>query len=151
MEEVVTVGLDGSAESFAAAQWGADEAERRRARLRLLHAGSPVSPETADRPGTEVRNQWARQMVHDTAAELSRDRPGLRVEEELVAEATERALLDAAEEFFFGDISLHVVARAGRPVVVGLSLHDPQDEPLEFAFQAAPPAVRRCGLSMAGP
>ncbi|MCZ0992003.1 universal stress protein [Streptomyces noursei] len=38
MQDVVTVGVDGTPEATAAVLWAAREAELRRARLRLLHA-----------------------------------------------------------------------------------------------------------------
>ncbi|MER8161814.1 universal stress protein [Streptomyces sp. NPDC094472] len=175
MEQVVAVGLDGSAESLAAARWAADEAERRELGLRLLHAWILLSPQPADSPGEDEQDYWAKRIVHEAHAELSRRHPDLRIEEELVAEEAEKALLDAAARsrmlvlgsrglervasFFFGDISLYVVARAewpvvlvraggeeererasdvrDRPVVVGLSLHGPQDNLLEFAYVTA--------------
>ncbi|MEH0516014.1 universal stress protein [Streptomyces sp. B21-079] len=47
MQPVVTVGLDGSTESLAAARWAADEADKRRLTLRLLHAWPMLLPEPA--------------------------------------------------------------------------------------------------------
>ncbi|WP_086859752.1 universal stress protein [Streptomyces milbemycinicus] len=173
-EQVVTVGLDGSPESLAAARWAAAEAERRELALRLLHAWVLLSPPTPDSPSADDQNYWAKRIVHDARMELSRHHPDLPIEEELVAQEAETALLDAAARsrmlvlgsrgmepmasFFFGDISLYVVGRAERPVVlvragepyegrtsevrerdvvVGLSLHGPQDNLLEFAYVTA--------------
>ncbi|MFK4266286.1 universal stress protein [Streptomyces milbemycinicus] len=173
-EQVVTVGLDGSPESLAAARWAADEAERRELALRLLHAWILLSPPTPDSPSADDQNYWAKRIVHDARTELARRHPDLPIAEELVAEEAETALLDAAARsrmlalgsrgmeplasFFFGDISLYVVGRAERPVVlvragepdegttsgvrkrdvvVGLSLHGPQDNLLEFAYVTA--------------
>ncbi|MFD8382309.1 universal stress protein [Streptomyces sp. NPDC059679] len=173
-EQVVTVGLDGSPESLAAARWAADEAGRRELALRLLHAWILLSPPTPDSPSADDQNYWAKRIVHDAHTELSRRHPDLPITEELVAQEAETALLDAAgrsrmlvlgsrgmeplASFFFGDISLYVVGRAERPVVlvragepdeertsevrgrdvvVGLSLHGPQDNLLEFACVTA--------------
>ncbi|MES4903516.1 MULTISPECIES: universal stress protein [unclassified Streptomyces] len=173
-EQVVTVGLDGSQESLAAARWAAGEAERRELGLRLLHAWVLLSPPTPDSPAADDQNYWAERIVHDAHTELSRRHPDLPIEEELVAGEAETALLDAAgrsrmlvlgsrgmeplASFFFGDIGLYVVGRAERPVVlvragepggggtsevrerdvvVGLSLHGPQDNLLEFAYVTA--------------
>lgn len=169
MEQVVTVGLDGSAESLAAAHWAADEAERRELALRLTHAWILLSPLTPDSPTADDQNYWARRIVHDAHAELARDHPRLTIVEDLVADEAETALLDAAARsrmlvlgsrgldrvasFFLGDIGSHTIARAERPVVlmraagrtdgrrrhvvVGLSLHGPQDNLLEFAYVTA--------------
>ncbi|MEU1662169.1 universal stress protein [Streptomyces sparsogenes] len=173
-EQVVTVGLDGSPESLAAARWAADEAKRRELALRLLHAWVMLSPPTPDSPAADDQNYWAKRIVHDARMELGRRHPDLPITEELVAEEAETALLDAAARsrmlvlgsrglepvasFFLGDISLYVVGRAERPVVlvrageadeartpetrerdvvVGLSLHGPQDNLLEFAYVTA--------------
>ncbi|MFI9626031.1 universal stress protein [Streptomyces sp. NPDC052042] len=175
MEPVVTVGLDGSPESLSAARWAADEAERRRLTLRLLHAWPLLVPEPTRVPVEMDQNYWARRIVHHTKAELQSRHPGLSVVGSLVADDAENALLRAAaesemavlgsrglvpvESYFLGDISLSVVARADRPVVlvragvgedgprsaqaatggvvVAVKLHGPCDELLEFAFESA--------------
>ncbi|MEU1943521.1 MULTISPECIES: universal stress protein [unclassified Streptomyces] len=169
MEQVVTVGLDGSAESLAAARWAADEAERRELALCLTHAWILLCPPTPDSPAAEEQNYWAKRIVHDAHTELAGGHPKLTIIEDLVADEAETALLDAAARsrmlvlgsrgldrvasFFLGDIGLHTIARAERPVVlmrggreadgrrrpvvVGLSLHGPQDNLLEFAYVTA--------------
>ncbi|MEU8717446.1 universal stress protein [Streptomyces sp. NPDC048663] len=176
MQPVVTVGLDGSPESLAAARWAADEAERRRLTLRLLHAWPLLAPEPTRVPAEVDQNYWAKRLVHSVRAELRSRHPDLSVVESIVADDAQNALLDAASEsemlvlgsrglesvqsYFLGDVSMPVVARAGRPVVlvragtpdegsatsvpgrvaVALKLHGSCDELLDFAFHAA--AVR---------
>jgi len=175
MEPVVTVGLDGSPESLAAARWAADEAERRKLTLRLLHAWPLLVPEPTAAPAEVDQNYWARRIVHNARAELQARHPGLAIDGRLVAEDAQDALLHAASEsemlvlgsrgleqvesYFLGDISMSVVARAERPVVlvrattgeeepspaagtaagvvVALKLSGPCDELLEFAFGTA--------------
>ncbi|MCX4850103.1 universal stress protein [Streptomyces sp. NBC_00893] len=175
MEPVVTVGLDGSPESLAAARWAAEEAERRGLTLRLLHAWPLLAREPAGVPAEKDQNYWARRIVRTTRAEIQAHHPGLSVVDNLVADDAEHALLRAASEsemtvlgsrgllpvesYFLGDISLPVVARAERPVVlvragaedddrpstrtgtsgvvVALKLHGPCDDLLRFAFETA--------------
>ncbi|EXU64044.1 stress-inducible protein [Streptomyces sp. PRh5] len=169
MEQVVTVGLDGSAESLAAARWVADEAERRELALRLTHAWILLSPPTPGSPAADEQNYWAQRIVYEAHTELSGLHPRLTIMEDLVPDEAETALLDAAARsrmlvlgsrgldrvasFFLGDIGLQVVGRAERTVVlvrgdraaeerrrhvvVGLSLHGPQDNLLEFAYVTA--------------
>jgi nucleotide-binding universal stress UspA family protein len=130
MEPVVTVGLDGSPESLAAARWAADEAERRKLTLRLLHAWPLLVPEPTRIPAEMDQNYWARRIVHNTRAELQAHHPGLPVVGSLVADDAEHALLRAASEsemivlgsrglmpvesYFLGDISMPVVARRAK-------------------------------------
>ncbi|MET8679705.1 universal stress protein [Streptomyces sp. NPDC004647] len=134
MEPVVTVGLDGTAESLAAARWAADDADRRRVTLRLMHAWILLSEEAPGVPREKDQNYWARRIVHDAQTELRRSHPNLTIIEDLVAEEASSALLravgeskmlvlgsrglDTAESFFLGDTSLHIVARADGPVVL---------------------------------
>ncbi|WP_405708694.1 MULTISPECIES: universal stress protein [unclassified Streptomyces] len=132
--EHVTVGLDGSPESLAAAHWAADEAERRKLTLCLLHAW-PLLVEEPDGVRAEMdQDYWARRIVQNTRVELQAHHPGLSIVGSLVADDAEHALLQAASEsemtvlgsrglvrvesYFLGDISLPVVAHAERPVVL---------------------------------
>lgn len=173
MDPVVTVGLDGSPESLAAAHWAADEAERRNLTLRLLHAWPLLVPEPTRLPGEVDQNYWAKRLVHDTRAKLLARHPNLTVVDSLVADDAQHALLQAASEsemtvlgsrglepvesYFLGDISMPVVSRSERPVVlvradtredgpppapsgcvvVALKLHGSCDDLLEFAFATA--------------
>ena len=172
MEPVVTVGLDGSPESMAAAHWAADEAKRRKLTLRLMHAWPMLAPEPV-RAASEIdQNYWAKRLVHHAQTELQERHPGLLIVGSLVADDAQDALLKAASEsqltvlgsrgltpaesYFLGSISMAVVARADRPVVlvrpesrgrapspapngvvVALKLRGPCDDLLAFAFDAA--------------
>ncbi|QUW85470.1 universal stress protein (plasmid) [Streptomyces mirabilis] len=174
MEAVVTAGLDGSPESLSAARWAADEAVRRGLPLRLIHAWVPLASTAADIPGKDTQRHWAHRILRDAESELRELHPGLPLTTELASQDATAALLTAGaasemlvlgsrgigpvKGFFLGDIGLHVVARADRPVVlvraderqdeqascaeatgvvVGLSLRRRCEEVLEFAFGAA--------------
>ncbi|MGV9225643.1 universal stress protein [Streptomyces albogriseolus] len=173
MQPVVTVGLDGSPESLAAARWAADEAEKRKLTLRLMHAWPLLAPEPTRVPSEVDQNYWAKRLVHTAQAELQARHPGLSVVGNLVADDAQNALLQAATEsemlvlgsrglepvqsYFLGDVSMPVVARAERPVVlvrgpsdgegaapapaervvVALKLHGSSDDLLDFAFHSA--------------
>jgi nucleotide-binding universal stress UspA family protein len=173
MQPVVTVGLDDTPASLAAARWAADEAEKRKLTLRLLHAWPLLAPEPT-RGASEVdQNYWAKRLVHTARTELQARHPGLSIVGDLVAEDAQDALLRAAtesemlvlgsrglqtvESYFLGDVSMPVVARAERPVVlvraeareegpaparasrvvVALNLHGSSDGLLDFAFHTA--------------
>ncbi|MEV7869943.1 universal stress protein [Streptomyces sp. NPDC088124] len=176
MERVITVGLDGSPESLAAARWGAEEAQRRGLVLRLLHAWPLLVPEPTHVPAELDQNYWAKRLVHNARTELQAHHPGLTIVGNLVADDAQNALLQAAtecemlvlgsrgltpvESYFLGDISMIVVGRSERPVVlvradgsteearaagpgavgdivVALKLHGPNDALLDFAFTTA--------------
>ncbi|MEU0213168.1 universal stress protein [Streptomyces canus] len=178
MQPVITVGLDGSPESLAAARWAADEADKRKLTLRLMHAWPLLLPESARVPSEVDQNYWAKRFVHTARAELESSHPGLTIIGSLVADDARKALLQAASEselivlgsrgldsvgsYFLGDVSMPVVARTERPVVlvrtgygtarptpasrvvVALKSHGPSDELLDFAFHTA--AVREVQL-----
>lgn len=172
MQPVITVGLDGSPESLAAARWAAEEAEKRRLTLRLLHAWPLLAPEPAHAPSEVDQNYWAKRLVHTARAELQARHPGLTIVGSLVADDAHSALIQAASEsemivlgsrglqpesHFLGDVSMPVMARAERPVVlvraetrqdgvqpepasrvvVALKLHGSSDDLLDFAFHTA--------------
>lgn len=172
MQPAVTVGLDGSPESLAAARWAADEAEKRNSPLRLLHAWPLLAPEPARVPSEVDQNYWAKRLVRTARAELQARHPGLSIVGDLVADDAQNALLHAAAEsemtvlgsrglepvtsYFLGDVSMPVVARAERPVVlvragtqkekpsepadrvvVALKLHGSSEALLDFAFHTA--------------
>jgi len=173
MQPVVTVGLNGSPVSLAAAHWAGDEAEKRKLTLRLLHAWPLLAPEPARVPSEVDQNYWAKRLVHTARAELQARHPGLTVVGSLVADDAQDVLLQAASEsemlvlgsrglesvesYFLGDVSMQVVARAERPVilvraetreeganpapakrvVVALTLHGSSDDLLDFAFHSA--------------
>ncbi len=147
-EPVITVGLDGSPESLAAARWAAAEAERRDLGLRLLHAWPVLGPEPTEGPPDTDQDHWAKRMLRNAHAEIRTRHPGLVVVGDLVEEEAPQALLHAAaesemtvlgsqrtdpvERFFLGDVSMFVAARAERTVVLVRAL-------LDVAAPPAPP------------
>ncbi|MFD9207008.1 universal stress protein [Streptomyces sioyaensis] len=132
--EIITVGLDGSPESLAAAHWAADEADRRQSVLRLLHAWILLAAEAPDTPADRDQNAGARQIVRRARDEVRARHPGLQIIEDLVGSEAEAALLQAAaesqmlvlgsralgvwESYVLGDVSLDVVGRAKGPVIL---------------------------------
>lgn len=132
MARSVTVGLNGSPESLAAAHWAAEEALRRKLPLCLVYAWSWLPPEAAE--SASQGPHWPARMLGDTAAELAARHPGVAVEtrqmERLPADAL-LSLADSAEVmvlgsralgavggFVSGSVALRVVAEAACPVVL---------------------------------
>ncbi|WP_234532530.1 universal stress protein [Streptomyces shenzhenensis] len=188
MVRTVTVGLDGSPEARAAAEWAAREAQLRGLPLKLVHVAEPAPAPVAQAPlvGPETRQHWTPQLPDESAEGLRLRHPGLEVLTEQLTGGVPEALCEAAGladllvlgsrgfggigGFVVGSVSLAVVARverpvvlvrggeqaadehrmdpAGvpsaatpfRPVVLGLDVDHPDDMLLEFAFDAA---VRR--------
>ncbi|MFE3165248.1 universal stress protein [Streptomyces sp. NPDC059224] len=188
MYRTVTVGLDGSPESRAAAEWAAREARLRGLPLRIVHVAerAPVPVAQAPLVGPETSQHWIRPVPREAAEGLRVRHPGLDVLTEELTGPVPEALCAAADSaellalgsrgfggvggFVVGSVSLAVVARAERPVVLvrdgeqaadehgmdpagvpsaatpfrpvvlGLDVDHPDDTLLEFAFDAA---VRR--------
>ncbi|AWN30562.1 MULTISPECIES: universal stress protein [unclassified Streptomyces] len=178
MKDIITVGLDGSPASAAAALWAADEARLRHARLQLLHAWPMLGPESTEPPSQSDQNQWSHRIIDEARTAVQERCPDLAPDVALVREEPLDALLTAATRsdllvlgsrdlgtlagYFVGELGLQVMARADVPtvlirsrqapaadgtggdVVLGMSLHEPCDALVRFAFDAA--ARRRVSL-----
>ncbi|MFB7462362.1 universal stress protein [Streptomyces sp. NPDC056224] len=172
MSRTVTVGFDGSRESLAAVDWAAEEALRRGAPLRLLQVwGKDDDPRTRLVDQATARG-WGERALGTAERRLRRRHPELGIEtawvcgdpvEELCAAQEAELLvlgsrgLGALAGFLAGSVSLAVLARTERPVVlvrphnraaagesgpagevvVGLDVSAPGDEVLAFGFAQA--------------
>ncbi|PBC75869.1 nucleotide-binding universal stress UspA family protein [Streptomyces sp. TLI_235] len=166
MDLPVTVGIDGSESSLAAADWAAREALLRDRPLRVLHA-LPLMPHllpvraAGGRPGGD--------LLHEVEHVLAMRHPDLRMRTEEAHDAAGAALLAAGEdadllvlgargsdgfpELRVGSTALLLAARTGCPtvvlpveppgphprdlVVVGVDARRPAEAALDFAFAAA--------------
>ena len=134
MTAQVTVGLDGSQESFAAADWAGREAVRRQVPLRLIHVQEwPSTPEV---PLTYARTsaEHAEGILRDAVERARKEHPDLeavteqargRAADELTAAADEADLMVLGSRglggilgYVIGSVSLAVAGAAHRPVVL---------------------------------
>lgn len=154
----ITVGLDGSPESLAAADWAAREAAQRLVPLHLLYAGEPLRAAYVPFMGVpassmiDAQREWAADLLREAESRVAERHPDLRITTEQVEEGAVPALLAAAEEaellvlgsrglgtmagFLVGSVALAVVARVGRPVVLVRAGGRVQDEHLPDATGA---------------
>ncbi|MFJ3235271.1 universal stress protein [Streptomyces sp. NPDC086787] len=192
MSRTVTVGLDDSPESRAAAEWAAREALLRGLPLKIVHVEEPTPKYVARTPLLELAGyqHWAQQLSHESAVGIRLRHPGIEVTTEQLTGTVADVLCEAAGlaellvlgsrglgglgGFMVGSVSLGVVARAERPVVLvraqeqaadehrmdpagvpsaaapfrpvvlGLDIDHPDDTVLEFAFDSA--ARRKAAL-----
>jgi nucleotide-binding universal stress UspA family protein len=157
----ITVGLDGSPQSLAAADWAAREAERREAALRLVHAWeqspylyAPLSGVPA--PGAiDAQRKWGRTLLRETESRLAQRHPGLRITAQQTGDQPVAALLASAEVagllvlgsrglgqvagFLVGSVALAVAARAEGPVVLVRAGGRGEDEHVPDATGAPSP------------
>ncbi|MFE8976082.1 universal stress protein [Streptomyces cyaneofuscatus] len=130
----VTVGMDESPESLAAALWAAEEASLLDVPLHLIHVEE--WPVTAEVPVLSAESLVERYetLLRATADRVRDDRPGLDVTTEMARGRAPAELTAAANEaevtvlgsrglggvvgFLIGSVSLAVVGRARRPVVL---------------------------------
>lgn len=133
MTHPITVGVDGSPESRAAAAWAAREAVRRGLPLRVMYAWHWPPHGMVD-GGGDHQARWAREMVRDVARTVADAHPGLPVTDEVVDGAAVEALLGetagatalalgsrghgAVVGFLLGSVGQQVIAEAGCPVVL---------------------------------
>ncbi|MDJ1135477.1 universal stress protein [Streptomyces iconiensis] len=136
MSRVITVGLDGSAESLAAAEWAAREAALRGVPVKLVHVWQPVPAPMAQAPllGTETHQHWSERIPREAAEGLKSRHPQVEVSTEQRTGTPTDALVDAARDaellvlgsralsglggFLVGSVGQSVVARTEVPVVL---------------------------------
>ncbi|MEV8550218.1 universal stress protein [Streptomyces glaucescens] len=147
MTRTIIVGLDGSPESRAAAEWAAREAKLRGLPLKLLHVWEPAPEPMAQAPllGAETHQHWTEQIPRESAKGLRLRHPGIEVTIEHVAGRPSEVLCEAAAKgaellvlgsrglsgiggFLVGSVGLAVVAHAERPVVLVRSGEQAADE-----------------------
>lgn len=136
MTRTVTVGLDGSSESRAAAEWAAREAQLLGLPLKLVHVWEPVPAPMAQAPllGAETHQHWTERIPREAAEGVRLRHPGLDVATEQLSGHPADMLADAAKDaemlvlgsrglsgiggFMVGSVALSAVAHAERPVVL---------------------------------
>ncbi|MFJ8697272.1 universal stress protein [Streptomyces roseolilacinus] len=134
MPGIITVGLDGTDPALAAADWAADEAERRGASLRLVHAWKWGPVDVVHGADRAVEEDWVRRALNEARARVAETHPDLHVTTEvldgdpvpsLVAEASRSEVLALGSRgygtltgYLVGSVSLHVLRQANGPVVV---------------------------------
>ncbi|MET8635597.1 universal stress protein [Streptomyces sp. NPDC004680] len=145
MLEPVIVGVDGSAESLAAAEWAAREAVRRERPLRMVHAWNwhLAQGDGGDRANAAQRH-LARRVLRQASERVRNAVPGVQLtDEQLEGPATE-ALVKATEQaellvlgsrglsgftgFLVGSVAMGTVAKATRPVVLVRADEEAEDE-----------------------
>ncbi|MFJ8114299.1 universal stress protein [Streptomyces sp. NPDC096132] len=154
MLRTITVGIDGSRESRAAAEWAAREAQLRDLPLKIVHVWRPVPvpvpvpvPEPmAQAPllGTETQQHWTERIPREAAEGIGLRHPGVEVIREQLSGYPGDVLVEAAKSaellvlgsrglggiggFMTGSIGLSVIAHAERPVVLVRALEVAADE-----------------------
>lgn len=136
MSRTITVGLDGSPESRAAAEWAAREAKLRGLPLKLLHVWEPVPAPMAQAPllGAETHQHWSERIPRESAEGIRLRHPGVQVTAEHLAGRPSEVLCEAAKSaellalgsrglsgiggFLLGSVGLAVVAHVECPVVM---------------------------------
>ncbi|MER5461212.1 universal stress protein [Streptomyces sp. NPDC002668] len=144
MSRTVTVGLDGSNESVAAAEWAAREARLRALPLRLVNVWEPQSCIQAPLLGGETLQHWAERIPRETADELRLRHPDVEITADQVAGRPGTVLPDEARGaellvlgsrglsgvagFMVGSVGMATVAHTERPVVLVRAEEKAEDE-----------------------
>lgn len=134
----IVVGYDGSAGARAALRWALDEADRRRAPLRVVHAVEAALPGSVFpmpwAPAGDTRHLRAQSSLADATAEAARRRPGIEVVGRTLDGSAVSVLCEQSKTarmvvlgsrglggftgLFVGSASVAVAAHAHCPVVV---------------------------------
>ncbi|MEV5973143.1 universal stress protein [Streptomyces sp. NPDC051921] len=134
MTRNIVVGLDGTEQANAAAEWAAEEALLRGTGVHLVYAKEPVPETVLSLVPRGSDDAWAEEMVARTAARLRERRPGLSVTTRLLPAGPVPGLVAAAEEgellvlgsralgsvagYLLGSVGLTVAGAVERPVVL---------------------------------
>ncbi|MGW0758468.1 universal stress protein [Streptomyces sp. NPDC002814] len=129
----VVVGLDGSPGSVTAAWWAAREAVGRHLPVHLIHSWTTQPLNVPVAQEARSKQQYGRDVLHRTGAELLHRYGDLALTTELVRAPASQALLEHSEtasmlvlgarglgsvsSFLLGSISLHVLGLAQCPTV----------------------------------
>lgn len=148
MPRTVTVGLDGSPEALAAAEWAAREAALRELPLRLVNVWEPVPEPMGQAPllGADVEHEWRKPVSRKAADGIRLRHPGVEViigqlsgaaAEVLTEETKDAELLVLGSRglsgiggFLAGSVGQSVVAHAEVPVVLVRAGEEAADEHL---------------------
>ncbi|GGV09335.1 universal stress protein [Streptomyces spectabilis] len=133
MTRAIAVGVDGSAESLAAADWAAAEAALRGAPLRIVHAWLPQSTDVTIARSKDELATAADAFVREAVTRVSGRHPDLTITSEVVQATPVDTLLGEAERsgmlvlgsrghgallgFLLGSYGQQVIADAAGPVV----------------------------------
>ncbi|MBA2810630.1 universal stress protein [Streptomyces sp. KM273126] len=156
----VTAGVDGSADSLAAAHWAAREALRRGAALRLVHAWTWHPRPAPSVPAGTSERDWAEQTLDRAVGSVRAAHSGLRIVAGLVPGSAVDALLTAAAEaellvlgssglsglsgvagVAVGSVSQRVVAGSPHPVVLVRAGATSADEHLPVSDGVSPEEI----------
>lgn len=145
----IVVGLDGSRESLAAADWAAREALLRGLPLRLVHAWEGLPSDAADLPELDAPRHWARRILRAAMDRIGEKYPQVSLSGDQIARPAADALVTAGAEsellvlgsrafsgiggFMAGSVASATVAHAVRPVVLVRAGRTVEDEHLPDA------------------
>ncbi|MFI8521231.1 universal stress protein [Streptomyces sp. NPDC085481] len=134
MTRSIVVGLDGTEQANAAAEWAAEEAQLRGTGVHLVHAKEPVPEALLSRVSRESEEAWGEEMMARTAGGLRGRHPGLSVTTQLLPTGPVPGLVAAAEGsellvlgsralgsvagYLLGSVGLTVAGAVERPVVL---------------------------------
>lgn len=134
MARELVVGIDGTAESMAAAEWAGAEADRRGLGVRLVTVWQAPVSNVQFSPAPEALRLWQEKRVREAAASLGERYPGLDIAAERANGTPMKVLLDIAEDsemtvlgsrglsgvagFLYGSVGMHVLGHSPRPVVM---------------------------------
>ncbi|MFD7697298.1 universal stress protein [Streptomyces sp. NPDC059805] len=164
MTRTITVGLDGSPASLAAADWAAHEAQLRNLPLRLVTAWEWQAPAFAPATGlgvpvppSELQRASAQHLLAQARSRVGEARLGLRIDTDEIPGLPVPALLKAAEEaellvlgsrglsktagYLLGSVSQAVLSSCERPVVIVRAAEHGEGEALPATSEREAAAV----------